>query len=217
MLAGCKPALTGSGACETPDHRAHVRGGSSELSAFRYLHRRHILKIYAEHLQIGFLACCLLFASAGPLICEPMQEVGTLANLQSFATSSNPISVLVEYRATFGDNGGGIFVWNPTSTATADNALVVMPNGHTGAGRWLRKYEGYVYPCWYGSPDSTGDDNLDLQAAMNSGLPVEIQPKLQYLFACQHKRQWTNRGFQWLLVKRYILRGGGCGFVDHRK
>lgn len=104
-------------------------------------------------------------------MCEPVQAVNSLADLKSLQTSSNPISVFVKYRSQAGDNGGGIFVWNPTSSDTADDVLTVIPNTNPGQGRWKRKFDGVIYPCWCGDRVN-GDDHDALQTAMDRPEPV---------------------------------------------
>lgn len=57
---------------------------------------------------------------------------------------------IVDGYTTKGDNGGGTFLWNPTSIATDDGGTVILPTGHVGAGRWIRIYTGDRTLPFYG-------------------------------------------------------------------
>lgn len=69
-----------------------------------------------------------------------VRQVKTYAELRTLAPSSTLADSMVGVMgiAATGDGGQGTFQWSNTSTATDDNGSVILPTGHTGAGRWLR-------------------------------------------------------------------------------
>ena len=65
-------------------------------------------------------------------------NVATIADLQALGSSSSTYgTVYVSDYATTGAGGGGTFVWNSGSTATADTCTILAATG-VGTGRWLR-------------------------------------------------------------------------------
>ena len=48
-----------------------------------------------------------------------------------------PVSVYVAGNAVAGDGGGGLYTFEPTSTAADDGATVINQTNNTGAGRWV--------------------------------------------------------------------------------
>jgi hypothetical protein len=69
-------------------------------------------------------------------------------------------SIMVGYRATKGDNGGGQFLWDSSDlstevTADPQSGIYVAPNSDaTGtSGAWVRVYDGDVNLAWFNSSD----------------------------------------------------------------
>jgi len=123
----------------------------------------------------GLAVMGLLILSVSAAMAETVDSVNTLADLKAQTVPGYMRCIFMKYRTQPGDNGGGMFLWNSASTRTPDDALVVRPNGHSGAGRWERKHDGYVYPSWFGAlGNGINDDNAALQAAMDTGGVVKF-------------------------------------------
>lgn len=73
-----------------------------------------------------------------------------------------------------GDNGGGQFRWDATSTATSDGGSVINPTGNTGAGRWLRIFpedSEITFEMWGAQKlDDLDDVGFDSTSAINACL-----------------------------------------------
>ncbi len=54
------------------------------------------------------------------------------------------------------DLGGGLFVWDPSSTAPPNRGTVLVPNGYRGAGRLIRIHDGALSVRWFGAYGSGG-------------------------------------------------------------
>jgi hypothetical protein len=91
----------------------------------------------------------------------------TIAALKALVGGSyQAVNVLGYYSA--GDGGGGIFYWDGTSAATADNGTIIAPN--TGTGRWLRflpEVKKYT-PKWFGARGDGTDDKTFVQNAIDT-------------------------------------------------
>lgn len=61
---------------------------------------------------------------------------GTVADLRAQAGSAN-VQVLLNGLTTIGDNNGGTYMWNATSTATDDGFIIIQATG-VNPGRWVR-------------------------------------------------------------------------------
>ncbi len=77
--------------------------------------------------------------------------------------------VVLGYHAK-GDGGGGIFYWDPTSSAADDGGLVIEPNNHIGNGRWLRMVTSPgVNVRWFGAKgDGIAIDTQAIRHAIES-------------------------------------------------
>ncbi len=124
------------------------------------------MRTIVKHPLSILIVISLLFSAA---TAETVNSVNSLAALQSASPPTYVEAMFLKYMSVPTDSGGGMFLWDATSGATTDNALVIMPNSYSGAGRWLRQYDGYAYPSWYGALGYGNDDHLAIQAAMNSG------------------------------------------------
>ncbi len=115
-------------------------------------------------------------------------STSTIATLKAqsvtFLATGTPVYVQGYYTA--GDGGGGIFVYNSASSATANDGTIVQPT--TGSGRWIRPASATFYTIQFGvkadnSTDNTSRINLCIAAALASpsvastGAPiVEFMP-----------------------------------------
>ena len=97
-------------------------------------------------------------------------QVASFAALRAatYAGSLNQQIVEVACYSTAGDAGGGRFTWSATSTATDDGLSVINPTGNTGAGRYLRVFQGgFVTPSMAGArADYSTNDTAAVQAAV---------------------------------------------------
>jgi len=65
------------------------------------------------------------------------QGCDNFSQLRAF-TGTTGMQVFARGRTSPGDQLGGVFYWNNTSTATDDNLNVITPSGNASAGRWIR-------------------------------------------------------------------------------
>ncbi|HJT43842.1 MAG TPA: glycosyl hydrolase family 28-related protein [Rhizomicrobium sp.] len=106
-------------------------------------------------------------------------NVATIADLQALGSSSSTYgTVYVSDYATTGAGGGGTFVWNSGSTATADTCTIFAATG-VGTGRWLRVMANgdQFSPQMCGAVANGSNDDttaiqkaLDIAAAKGSGV-----------------------------------------------
>jgi hypothetical protein len=103
-------------------------------------------------------------------ITNPVRSVKNITNLYTYSITglTDTTSIFVASYATLGDFGGGTFVWNSTSTATDDSVMAVNPTGHSGAGRWIRRYNGDLWVTWFGAVgDGATNSTYYIQKAIN--------------------------------------------------
>ncbi|WP_299082784.1 hypothetical protein [uncultured Paraglaciecola sp.] len=94
-----------------------------------------------------------------------------VASAQELRELDNPAYQNIKLKGT----EEGEFYWDPTSTL-AENGVgspkssgtVIAMDGHGGAGRYRRVYEGPVYPKWFGAIRDS-DSTIHVQAAFNVG------------------------------------------------
>jgi hypothetical protein len=69
-----------------------------------------------------------------------------LAALDITGISTGNCLAEVDGYTNAGDNGGGQFDWNSTSTLSPENVFIVRPNSISGSnpGRWIRRLEGGI-------------------------------------------------------------------------
>ena len=98
----------------------------------------------------------------------------TVTDLKGNAGSvSNERATLLGYNSV-GDDGGGEFYWNSTSTATVDNGVVFAVTG-VMTGRWIRLFNTSLNPRYYGAKgDSTTDDSTAFSNCLNSAYSSNI-------------------------------------------
>lgn len=88
-------------------------------------------------------------------------QSATAAELRTKSTTN------ANFAVTFGaispgDGGGGMWRWDPYSTATDNLGTVLLPTGHHGPGRWLRIYEDPVNVQWFGDSGTALQDAIDV-------------------------------------------------------
>ena len=105
--------------------------------------------------------------------------------------------VNVLFYSTIGDTGGGTFYWNKTSTATADDAMIVQVTGVT-TGRWIRIVKDKYYVEWFGAKgDNSTDDTIPIQncinyvATLTKGGDIAFYAKT-YLVSHLYLKKWVN-------------------------
>ncbi|MCK5600596.1 hypothetical protein KAR91_01935 [Candidatus Pacearchaeota archaeon] len=103
---------------------------------------------------------------------EYLDPVDSIAELKLINTipDTNPIVdgqvvLLTGYYAD-GDNGGGSFYWDSSSTETDNGGTIIKATGVT-TGRWKRLYSGKITVKWFGAKgdDVTSDDTAFISAS----------------------------------------------------
>lgn len=103
-------------------------------------------------------------------------SVKTIADLRDLAPGIGS-TVNVACHTIVTDHGGGIFIWDQTSTASDDDGINIIPNSTPSSGRWVRMYVGNILPQWFGViANGTTDDlaamNLAILGAVNKVLEI---------------------------------------------
>lgn len=109
---------------------------------------------------------------------QVLASVATIAALRLLSGTNNGDIVSVAGYASQDDGGGGMFVWNSTSTVADNGGTIIAPTG-VSTGRWYRLYSGEVSVQWFGAKcDGTTDDSSAFQSAVdsNKGGAVYIPP-----------------------------------------
>lgn len=98
-------------------------------------------------------------------------RVSTVAALRALTVSDLAEGDVVEVQnyASAGDRGGGLFYWAASDVQVDNGGTVILPTGHTGNGRWLRRHDGVVSVKWFGAVgDGIVNDQPSIQAAIDS-------------------------------------------------
>ncbi len=91
--------------------------------------------------------------------------VSNIANLRNIAPKINS-TVNVLYHSVLADNGGGVFAWDSTSTATDNNGTVIQATG-ISTGRWLRNFSGPINVRYFGAVgNGTANDTVAIASAI---------------------------------------------------
>jgi hypothetical protein len=109
------------------------------------------------------------FSASNIAYVETIASIAALQALQQSASSQ----VLVTYNHTPGD-GGGIFRYDSTDTTTADNGGTVIVDA--AGRRWKRQWDGPVHSDWFYAPHPSNAQTTALQAFLNSGSNLFIDP-----------------------------------------
>lgn len=97
-----------------------------------------------------------------------LREVATIAALRSIPAGAAAAQSIVNVSGYWsaGDGGGGMFIWNASSTAADDSGSVIAPTGISGAGRWTRVMGSIQSAKWWGAKgDDVTDDTWTIRAA----------------------------------------------------
>lgn len=96
--------------------------------------------------------------------------VASISGLKAFDTSNLTTgdTLIVSGYYTEGDGGGGEFYWDSTSTDADNGGTIIIPNGFSGPGRWLRKIDKKVNVRWFGAKgDDISDDITAIQSTID--------------------------------------------------
>lgn len=77
-------------------------------------------------------------------------------------SNSTPAVIVGAFKAP-NDGGGGVFYWDPTSSAGDNGGTIVVPTGST-QGRWVRQYSEAIDANWFGA----SVPGADLGAVLNA-------------------------------------------------
>lgn len=142
-----------------------------------------------------------LFGGAGNLGYNPgtgifySSSVQNIANLSTVATGSLPDSFTIYVAGFYGQNDGGqsTFIWNPTSTTTTYQGMIVQP-AVGGTGRWFRQWDGYhLNILWFGVVgDGSTDNTATIQLAANFKSGTELYVPLPTVSYIQKNNAYFN-------------------------
>ncbi|TMV46277.1 hypothetical protein FE783_26675 [Paenibacillus mesophilus] len=106
-----------------------------------------------------------------------MSTVSTVSELRNLPTAdlSDNETILVCGYSSVNDGGAGIFCWNASSTAADNGGTIILPTGHTGAGRWIRLRDGspVSVKCFGAKGDWNGTSGTDDTAAIQAAVQAE--------------------------------------------
>lgn len=100
-----------------------------------------------------------------------MEKIVNIAELkQRVGVANSNISLLGYYSA--GDNGGGEFYWDSTSTETDNGGTIIQVTG-VATGRWKRLYQGGINVKYFGAKgDDINDDTIPIQNCINFAISI---------------------------------------------
>jgi len=121
-----------------------------------------------------------------------------------------------------GDGGGGQFYWDSTSEATPNIGTVVQPTATLGAGRWLRIFDGNLYPEYFGAAsDGATDDSAAISAMFDAvrdsdntthvatvGLTANFKPG--GIYRCDNSVNATN-----IRTLNFKIKGNGATLLGY--
>ena len=121
------------------------------------------------------------FVSVPPPFGE-LKSIGSVDELRTFAgrVDGQQVSLTGYYAGSA--KGGGILVWDASSTAADDGGVTFAVNG-VATGRWVRQLDGFVTPEMFGTwGDGTGDDTAQLKNCFEFGGKIRTA-RATYLIA----------------------------------
>lgn len=92
------------------------------------------------------------------------QTMGFCTNydaLRALSTTPSYSVVYVAGKEIPNDGGEGAFLFNPLSTTSDDDGIVLTPSSAPAYGRWFRQFEGAVNVLWYGASRDGITDSTD--------------------------------------------------------
>jgi hypothetical protein len=93
-------------------------------------------------------------------------SMSSLRSYNTTSTANNTVATLSGFYES-GDGGGGMFIWNNTSTVADDSGTVIKSTPVT-TGRWLRIYNNPINVAWFGAiPNGSRVVTNALQNALN--------------------------------------------------
>ena len=101
--------------------------------------------------------------------------VASMAALKALVGINGQV-VLMEGYNTANDGGGGMFLYNISSSTAADDGMVIAPN--SAIGRWFRLAYGYVDVKWYGAVGNGVIDDYNAIASANTYAAAKSWPLL---------------------------------------
>jgi hypothetical protein len=99
-------------------------------------------------------------------------DIATL-RLANWSAGAIPPQVILKTNHTAGD-GGGVFRYDAADTTTADNGGTVIVD--VAGNRWKRQWDGPVHSDWFYTPHASTVQTTALQAFLNSGSDLFIDP-----------------------------------------
>ena len=115
----------------------------------------------------------------------PEASPSSISKLRRRVAQSADETVTVKGYYKPGDEGGGLFYWDPTSVAPDNGGTIIKPDDGQTEGRWKRLYSGEIWVKWFGAVgDGATDDTLTIRAAAETAGPggkVMFNPDSTYL------------------------------------
>jgi hypothetical protein len=99
-------------------------------------------------------------------------DIATL-RLANWGAGAIPPQVILKTNRTAGD-GGGVFRYDAADTTTADNGGTVIVDA--AGNRWKRQWDGPVHSDWFYAPHPSTVQTTALQAFLNAGSDLFIDP-----------------------------------------
>lgn len=131
---------------------------------------------------LGFVLATALWAVVPfAFVAMPQRAIAQTSNLTNISSIAKlrtlPSGTAVNVQGYYApnDGGGGVYVWNSTSTATDNGGTIIQPTGGGPNGRWILQSFGPTNVKQFGAKgDGVTDDYAAIQAAVNS-IPTGTQ------------------------------------------
>lgn len=125
-----------------------------------------------------------------------IEVVDTIAALKGVAAPVPPSvpTYLVRGYYTLGDSGGGLYRWDPLSSAADNGGTYITPNSNPATGRWKLLHQGLVYAAQFGALGSVSNNTPRLQALWDfleaEGGVGALEPRV--IYPCSGALDWRN-------------------------